>query len=161
MKSLTLTEACSLVLHRRLFLFAVPVGVFNSVPVSQGVLNLLMMIASLLVMAKRAEVWRRRHADELAGRKATYYKTPERLAEEADVDEDDPDAKDIYDTGDNVRPTLHLLLIGTESHVIAWLCVVINHSRRAASKLESFVSRLVKPSIVDAVRMWSLNVNPS
>lgn len=55
------------------------------------------------VMAKKAEVWRRRHEDEVAGRKAAYYKTPEQLAEEAEVDEDNPDDKDIYDTGDNVR----------------------------------------------------------
>ena len=53
-------------------------------------------------MARKAEVWRRRHEDELAGRKAAYYKTPEQLAEEEEVDEDNPDEKDIYDTGDNV-----------------------------------------------------------
>lgn len=52
-------------------------------------------------MAKKREVWQRRHADVLAGRKAAYYKTPEQLAEEAEEDEDNPDDKDIYDTGDN------------------------------------------------------------
>ncbi|VDO00346.1 unnamed protein product [Rodentolepis nana] len=57
------------------------------------------------LMAKKAEVWQRRHADELAGRKAAYYKTPEQLAEEAEVDEDNPDEKDIYDTGDNPADT--------------------------------------------------------
>ncbi|VDD75500.1 unnamed protein product [Mesocestoides corti] len=36
------------------------------------------------LMAKKAEVWRRRHADEIAGRKAAYYKTPEQLADEAE-----------------------------------------------------------------------------
>ncbi|VUZ51968.1 unnamed protein product [Hymenolepis diminuta] len=57
------------------------------------------------LMAKKAEVWQRRHADEQAGRKAAYYKTPEQLAEEAEVDEDNPDEKDIYDTGDNPADT--------------------------------------------------------
>uniref|UniRef100_A0A5K3F8N4 Uncharacterized protein n=1 Tax=Mesocestoides corti TaxID=53468 RepID=A0A5K3F8N4_MESCO len=57
------------------------------------------------LMAKKAEVWRRRHADEIAGRKAAYYKTPEQLADEAEVDEDNPDDKDIYDTGDNPADT--------------------------------------------------------
>ncbi|VDM30613.1 unnamed protein product [Hydatigera taeniaeformis] len=65
------------------------------------------------VMAKKAEVWRRRHADEVAGRKAAYYKTPEQLAEEAEVDEDNPDDKDIYDTGDNPADTELLKLYAT------------------------------------------------
>ncbi|EUB60218.1 Pre-mRNA-splicing factor ISY1 [Echinococcus granulosus] len=65
------------------------------------------------LMAKKAEVWRRRHADEVAGRKAAYYKTPEQLAEEAEVDEDNPDDKDIYDTGDNPADTELLKLYAT------------------------------------------------
>lgn len=70
-------------------------------------------------MAKKVGIWQRRRADELAGRKAAYYKTPEQLAEEAEVDEDNPDDKDIYDTGDNVRsgsaapPTLSRMLYDT------------------------------------------------
>ncbi len=72
-------------------------------------------------MAKKAEIWKRRHADELAGRKAAYYKTAEQLAEEAEEDEDNPDDKDIYDTGDNVS-LLYLAFI----HEPLYLCITVS-----------------------------------
>lgn len=61
-------------------------------------------------MERKAAIWQRRNVDELAGRRAAYYKSKEQLEEELEADEDNPDDKDIYDTGDNVSAPFYWIV---------------------------------------------------
>lgn len=56
------------------------------------------------LMARKAEIWKRRHEEEAAGRKAAYLRSKQ-YQEDQEEDDDNPDERDIYDTGDNPADT--------------------------------------------------------
>nr|VZI00055.1 unnamed protein product [Spirometra erinaceieuropaei] len=56
------------------------------------------------LMARKAEIWKRRHDEEAAGRKAAYLRSKQ-YQEDLEEDDENPDEKDIYDTGDNPADT--------------------------------------------------------